>query len=263
VGFYYWRVNHPLWKTALVTGASSGIGEAIVRQLAADGVPTVVVARRAERLNQLASELPGIEVLVADLVTEKGVMAVHRRLTDPARPIDLLVNNAGFGGNGKFADDTEQRAVEMIRCNVEALTRLTHAALGPMRDRNSGWILQVSSVASFQAAPSAAVYGATKAFVTSFSEALHEELRSTNVNVTALCPGLTRTEFFEASGGDPSVDAPGIMWLTPADVAKAGLRDLAKGKALSVPGLPYKAMVTISDMSPRGVVRRIAGFARK
>jgi uncharacterized protein len=256
-------MTSPGWKSALVTGASSGIGEAVVRQLAADGVPTVVVARRADRLNQLASELPGIEVLAADLLTEKGVAAVAKRLSDPDRPIDLLVNNAGFGGNGNFVTDTEQRAVDMIRCNVEALTRLTHAALVPMTARDRGWILQVSSVASFQAAPSAAVYGASKAFVTSFSEALYEELRSTKVTITALCPGLTKTEFFEAAGGDPSVDAPSVMWLTPAEVAEAGLRDLARGKALSIPGLPYKAMVAMSDLSPRSIVRRVAGLARR
>lgn len=245
-----------------MTGASSGIGEAVVRELAAAGTPTVIVARRVDRLRGLAAELPGIEVLAADLLTDDGVAAVAARLTDAGRPIDLLVNNAGFGGNGTFVDDTEERAVDMVRCNVEALVRLTHAALGVMVPRRRGWVLQVSSVASFQAAPSAAVYGASKAFVTSFTEAVHEELRGTGVQMTALCPGLTRTEFFDASGSQAAFQAPSPMWLTPEEVAKAGLRDVARGRALSVPGLPYKAMVTLSDLTPRGLVRRVAGMAR-
>ncbi len=253
------------WSRALVTGASSGIGEAVVRRLAEGGTPTVVVARRADRLRALADELPGIEVLPADLLTDAGVGAVAERLADPARPVDLLVNNAGFGGSGAFHTEAEQRAVDMVRCNVEALVRLTHAALGVMVPRGAGWILQVSSVASFQAAPSAAVYGATKAFVTSFTEAVHEELRGTGVKVTALCPGLTRTEFFEASGSARTADGLeglGMAWLSAEEVARAGLRDVAKGKVLSVPGLTYKAMVTASDLAPRSVVRRIAGLVR-
>ncbi len=250
------------WSSALVTGASSGIGEAVVRSLAAAGTPTVVVARRAERLEALARELPGIEVLPADLLTGAGVAAVAERLADPARPVDLLVNNAGFGGSGSFHVDTEQRAVDMVRCNVEALVRLTHAALGAMVPRGRGWILQVSSVASFQAAPSAAVYGATKAFVTSFTEAVHSELRGTGVKVTALCPGLTRTEFFDAAGSTPTTVGPGLVWLSAEEVARAGLRDVARGRVLSVPGLPYKAMVTASDLAPRSLVRRVAGFVR-
>jgi hypothetical protein len=250
------------WSSALVTGASSGIGEAIVRRLAAAGTPTVVVARRADRLGALAAELPGIEVLAADLLTKQGVDAVAERLTDTRRPIDLLVNNAGFGGNGSFADGSEQRAIDMVRCNVEALVRLSHASLRVMVPRGQGWILQVSSVAGFQAAPSAAVYGATKAFVTSFTEAVHQELRGTGVKMTALCPGLTRTEFFDAASVGAAEGMPGVMWLSADEVAKAGLRDVARGRTLSVPGLPYKAMVTMSDLSPRSVVRRVAGLAR-
>jgi short-subunit dehydrogenase len=251
------------FRTALVTGASSGIGEAMVRRLAAAGVETVVVARRTSRLKHLARELDGVEVLSADLTAEDGLAAVARRVTDERRPVDLLVNNAGFGTSTSVVELPPDRLDAEIRLNVLALTVLTRAALPGMVERRRGWILNVSSVAGFQPVPGLAVYAATKAYVTSFTESLHEELRGTGVRATVLCPGLTRTEFIEISSG-PDVETryPGVAWLTADEVAVEGLRDAAHGRAVSVPGLYYRALVTGSGFVPRGVKRRMAGLVR-
>jgi uncharacterized protein len=250
------------FRSALVTGASSGIGEDMVRLLAADGVSCVVVARRVDRLQQLADTLPGIEVLEADLLTPEGVAAVAARIGDPARPLDLVVNNAGFGTSGSFHTIESERTSDEIRLNVLALTQLSHAALASMVPQKRGWLLNVSSVASFQPGPGLAVYGATKAFVTSFSEAIHEEVRGLGVKVTALCPGLTKTEFQSKSNSEGFVDKyPKMAWLTSDMVARDGLRDCAKGKAISIPGYQYKGIVGGSRVIPRSIVRRIAGLA--
>jgi short-subunit dehydrogenase len=246
--------------SALVTGASSGIGEAMVRRLAVAGVPTVVVARRVDRLQQLASELPGVEVLAADLGTKRGRGLVAERLGDGERPIDLLVNNAGFGSAGQFVDLDAERLADEVGLNALALTVLCRAAVSGMVDRGRGWLLNVSSVAAFQPVPRLAVYAATKAYVLSLSEALHEELRGTGVKVTALCPGLTRTEFVEVSGADADdswLVSP--LWMSADAVADTGLADAAKGRAVSVPGLTYKTFVATSSFMPRGIVRRAAG----
>jgi uncharacterized protein len=256
-------VDQP-WNSALVTGASSGIGEALARRLAGAGVPTVVVARRRDRLDALAAAFPGVEVLAADLTTDDGIASVVARLEDPERPIDLLVNNAGFGTSGAFHQLDPARSRDEILLNVVALTRLSQAALPGMVGRGRGWVLNVSSVASFQAAPNLAVYAATKAYVTSLSEATHEELRSTGVKVTALCPGLTRTEFQEVSGGEGLTEKlPDFAWMTADEVAETGLRDAAKGVVVSVPGLANKAMVSTSSLLPRMLTRRIAGLVTR
>jgi short-subunit dehydrogenase len=256
------------FRSALVTGASSGIGEAFVRRLAADGVATVVVARREDRLQALAAELAGVEVLVADLATDDGVADVGARLVDVAHPIDLLVNNAGFGTSGNVAGLEPERLADEIRVNALALTTLTALAVRPMVARRRGWLLNVSSVAGFQAVPGFAVYSATKAYVTSFTEALHEELRGTGVQATVLCPGLTRTEFTDVSRNvipegerrDPWY--PAAAWLTPEAVAAQGLRDVANGVVVSVPGMAYRAFVAGSALVPRGLRRRLAGQVR-
>ncbi|MCU1344881.1 MAG: short-chain dehydrogenase/reductase [Acidimicrobiia bacterium] len=255
--------QHP-WHGALVTGASSGIGAALVRQLSAAGVDTVAVARRQDRLEALANECPGVEVLVADLGTAAGLDRVGQRLRDPKRPIDLLVNNAGFGTSGQFVELPLDRLLGELRLNIEALVTLCHQALPGMVARRRGWVLNVSSVAAFQAAPGLANYAATKAFVTSFSEALHEEARPHGVHVTVLCPGLTATEFQGVSNisNTPS-SFPASAWLTAEEVARTGLRDLARAKAVSVPGLQYKALVTASSVVPRSITRRVARIVRK
>jgi uncharacterized protein len=252
------------YTSALVTGASSGIGEAMVHLLAQAGVAQVLVARRKDRLDELAALYGNIEVLAADLNTAKGVAAVVKRIADATRPIDLVVNNAGFGTSGSFHTLDPDRLADEINLNVTALTRLSHAALSVMVPRGRGWLLNVSSVASFQPAPDLAVYAATKAYVTSLSEALHEETRGTGVKVTALCPGLTKTEFQSVSNTDSyATEFPGFMWTTAESVAAAGLRDVAKGRALSVPGALYKGLSTMTGVTPRGLTRRLSGLIQR
>ena len=249
---------------ALITGASSGIGEAMVRELGAAGIDLVVVARRAERLEELAATFPGTEVLTADLQTKEGRTAVEARLATEDTPIDLLVNNAGFGTSGDFAGIDPDRSEDEIELNVIALTRLTRAVLPRMLSAGAGWILNVSSVAAFQSAPRLAVYAATKAYVQSFTEGLHEEVRGTGVKVTALCPGLTKTEFQSVSSTDDYQSRyPAMAWLTAEQVAKDGLRDCAKGRAVSIPGLQYKGAVAATNFMPRGLVRRLSGMVTR
>jgi len=252
------------FTSALVTGASSGIGEAMVHALGAEGIPQVVVARRVDRLEELAARYPSVEVLGADLTTAAGVAAVERRIVDSARPVDLVVNNAGFGTSGDFHQLEADRLDDEVRLNVLALTRLSRAALGVMVPRGRGYLLNVSSVVSFQPAPGLAVYAATKAYVTNLTESLHEEVRGTGVHVTALCPGLTRTEFQSVSNSAGyAAQYPSFAWLTAEEVARAGLDDVARGKALSVPGLIYKGLAVATGIMPRGLARRLSSLAQR
>ena len=249
---------------ALVTGASSGIGEAIARELGANGVCVVLVARRAERLEEVAGGLAGTEVLPADLQTTAGRAVVEERLARRSDPVDLLVNNAGFGTSGDFAGIDPDRSEDEIGLNVVALTRLTRAVLPRLIADRRGWILNVSSVVAFQPAPHLAVYAATKAYVQSFTGALHEELRSSGVKATALCPGLTRTEFQSVSNTAKYQSRyPAMAWLTAERVARQGLADCARGKAVSVPGLQYKGIVAATNLVPRGMLRRISGMVSR
>lgn len=252
------------FTSALVTGASSGIGEAMAELLGEAGIPTVVVARRADRLQELADRFEHFEVLAADLTTPSGVATVVARVADSALPIDLVVNNAGFGTSGDFISLDPDRLADEVRLNIEALTRLSHAALAAMVPRGRGYLLNVSSVASFQPAPKLAVYAATKAYVTNLTESLHEEVRGSGVHVTALCPGLTRTEFQSVSNSDSYASQyPTFAWLEAREVAEAALRDVAKGKALSVPGAIYKGMVSGSSILPRRLARRLSGLVQR
>jgi len=251
------------WSTALVTGASSGIGAAVAAQLAEQGVDMVLVARRGEVLERLATTLVGhgsrIEVLVADLAEAAGRELVVSRLQDPERGIDLLVNSAGVGLQSPFADGDPERYQQMIELNVTAVVELTRAAVPPMRDRGFGWVLNVSSLGGHAPGPGVAVYSATKAFVTSFSESLHEELRREGVVVTALCPGATRTEFGEISGTTAD-DLPDMLWQTAEEVAIEGLAALAAGKAVRVTGVPNRVAASLSAVLPRVAKRRWAGM---
>lgn len=251
--------THP-FRTALVTGASSGIGAEFARQLAESGVHTVVVARRADRLEDIASRHAGVEVLVADLFTAEGIEAVAARISDADRPIDLVVNNAGFGTSGRFHDLEPDRLVREIDLNCAALTRLSHAALSSMVPRRRGWLMNVSSVASFQPTPGLAVYSATKAYVTSLSEALHEEVKKSGVVVTALCPGLVRTEFQSISNTSGfEAQFPDAAWLDVEHLVREALADIAKGRAISVPGVLYKGLASVSNVLPRWAARRVSG----
>ncbi len=250
-----------MWNTALVTGASSGIGEAFVRRLAASGTSVIVVARRRDRLDSLAAELRGIEALDADLATREGVDRVVHRLA--VGDVDLLVNNAGFGNDGPFHELDAVAAENEIAVNIVALARLTHAAAAPMVAKHHGGILNVSSIASFQAAPGFGSYAATKAFVTNFSETIHEDLRSHGVKVTALCPGLTRSEF-HASAGIGSYDGyPAFVWQSADEVAGFGLKALERNTCLAVPGAPNKVLAALSGSLPRAITRRAAGATRR
>lgn len=252
------------FTSALVTGASSGIGEAMVRLLGAAGVPQVIVARRTDRLDELAAQLPSVEVLSADLATAAGVATVAARIADTDRPIDLVVNNAGFGTSGAFYELDAARLGEEVALNVQALTQLSHAALSVMVPRRRGFLLNVSSVVSFQPAPKLAVYAATKAYVTSLTESLHEEARGTGVKVTALCPGLTRTEFQSVSSTEAyATNYPGFAWLSAEEVARDGLDAVAKGRALEIPGVLYKAIAVAAGVTPRGISRRLASFVQR
>jgi len=247
--------------TALITGASAGIGEAFARRLAGRGHALVLVARRKDRLDELANELSGahdvaVEVIDADLATEEGVAAVEARLR--AGDIELLVNNAGFGTVGDFASLPLDRELQELDVNVRALMRLTHVALGPMTERRRGGIINVASTAAFQPIPHNATYAATKAFVLHFSEAVHEEAKAHNISVTCLCPGPVRTEFQEVAGIDRS-NLPAIAWTSVDTVVDAALSALRAGRAITVPGPMNVAAATTTRMMPRFLVRRIAG----
>ncbi len=246
------------WRRAVVTGASSGIGAAMVERLAERGTPVVMVARSAERMEELAERIDvESEILPVDLGTPDGVAAVAARLASEDDPVDLLVNNAGFGHHGDFVDDAVEHQQAMVDLNVSALVQLTHAAAAVMSDRAGGTVLNVSSVAAATAAPGFAVYAATKAFVSSFSQAVHEELRERGVVVSCLAPGLTRTEFQDRASYDSS-KLPDFAWQTAAEVAEAGLEGAAKGRAMIVPGAQNKLLVGGAKLMPAALQRRIA-----
>ncbi|MEZ5170768.1 MAG: SDR family oxidoreductase [Acidimicrobiia bacterium] len=254
---------------ALVTGASAGIGEQFARYLAAGGHDVVLVARDKGRLDALAEVLAtehgaGSEVLAADLTDEDDLVLVERRLRQADRPVELLVNNAGFGTIGRFDTLPVDREIDEIELNVIAVLRLAHAAAGPMVERRHGAILNVSSIASRQPTPNMATYAATKAFVSSFSQSLHVELAGAGVHVMVLEPGFTRTEFQERLGaGDKEGRVPGFLWTTPDTVVEEALADLRRGRAVSVPGLSNKVMAGGSSTLPTAVTRRIAASLMK
>ena len=251
----------------LVTGATAGIGRAFATALAGRGHDLVLVARNGARLDTLAGELRArggvaVEALSADLVTDDGVAAVEARLGDPERPVDILVNNAGMGSYGNFVELDPAREVAEIQLNVLALARLTHAALRAMTARGSGAVLNVSSLAGFQPVPSSATYGATKAFVTSFTHAVHQETRRSGVHVMLVCPGFTHTEFHERAGLGPS-DVPEFFWQSADEVVDAALRDLDRRRTVSIPGGLNRALSALSSAAPAGLSGRVAGIVQR
>ncbi len=249
-------------ERALVTGASAGIGTAFARALAARGNDLVLVARDRARLDALAKELTqahtiDAEVLPADLTDSDDLETVAARVADPAAPIDLLVNNAGFGTFGRFQRlplEPEQRE---IRLNVLALHRLTHAAVGAMVDRGRGGVINVSSLGGYQPAPGFATYTATKAFVSSFTQAIHEELGGTGVKAMVVCPGFTRTEFQERAGVEDS-SVPDFLWQSAEQVVAYALKDYDRGRAVSVPGPINQATAAFATVVPGIVGRKVS-----
>ena len=249
-------------RRALVTGASTGLGAVFATALARQQYDLTIVARSRERLEALAERLRhsdgiAVEVMVADLTQSMALRAVEERAAgDDA--LALLVNNAGFGTSGPFARlDPDQEEAE-ICLNVLALMRLTRAVLPGMIARGHGAIINVSSVAAFLPGPYDATYGATKAFVNSFTEALHEELHGTGVQVQTLCPGFTHTEFQQRAGIDVS-QIPTFAWMTPEAVVEASLAALRRGQVICVPGLLYRFLALLIGAAPRGLVRRVSG----
>jgi uncharacterized protein len=251
---------------ALVTGASSGIGEAFARRLAAEGADLVVVARRRERLEQLAAELESrtptkVEVIAADLTDPDGLAAVEHRLS--VGDIDLLVNNAGFGTTVEFAEADPGRMQSEMALDVVAVVRLTHAALQPMKAAGHGAVINVSSIVGFLPIPYMAVYSGAKAFVTAFSESLAEELRGTNVTLQVLCPGLTRTEFQDVAHVGRTNLLPSFAWQTPEDVVAQSLGALESPRVVVVPGLHNRLAALALQLLPSWPVRRITGIVQR
>jgi short-subunit dehydrogenase len=251
------------YSSALVTGASSGIGEALAWVLAAQGCNLVLVARRRDRLEAMATRmrdelLVSVEVLAADLADPEQLESVAKRVADQQFPVELLVNNAGRTPQpiGPLSGQEPALEQEKIAVNVIALTRLTQAALPGMQARGHGGVLNVSSFASFIPQPNAAVYAASKAFVTSFSESVHSEAARHGVHVTALAPGFTRRGDAVERGGMKRRRMPQFLWLDREKVALAALGAVTRGDVLCVPGAPYRALALLARLAPRPVVRR-------
>lgn len=245
--------------TALITGASSGLGEEFAWQLAERGHGVVLVARREERLVRLAHELTQIagvpaEVLPADLATATGRAAVAARLRQVERPVGLLVNNAGFGLGQPFVGGALARERQGLEVMVAAVLELSHAAVEAMVPRGRGAILNVSSMT---ASTAMGTYAAHKAWVRSFTEGLAEELRGTGVSASAVLPGLVRTEFHETANMHISA-APAWTWLTAQRVVAASLRAVARRQVLVTPSVPYKALAGVLRVAPRRLVRRLS-----
>lgn len=254
-------------QCALVTGATSGIGAAFARRLAADGYDLVLVARDEARLRRSAEELARehgvrVEPHPADLTDEAALATVAHRLADPAQPVELLVNNAGLSLHRAFRESTADEQERLLRLNVHAVMRLTLAAVPGMAARGSGGVINVSSVAGFAALLPGSTYPASKAWVTAFSESVAGEVAPYGVRVTALCPGYVRTEFHDRAGIDMS-RTPAGWWLSAEAVADAGMRAWARGRVVHVVDWRYRLLVRALPFVPRRLVRRIARDTRR
>jgi short-subunit dehydrogenase len=272
------RSDKKLGTRALITGASSGIGAEFARQLAADGLALVLVARSAERLERLAGELRTahdveVEVLPADLLTKAGVKAVEARVGASVGRIDMLVNNAGFGLARDFDRNPVDDELEMLSILVEVPLRLTHAALAHMLPAGSGTIVNIASVAGYSPR---GTYAAAKAWLLSFSRWANIAYRSRGVRVTAIAPGFVRTEFHSRLATDAHTAAspadsaptrlqkqvPDFLWLAAPDVVRAALIDTARGRAVSIPSLRYKLIVAAAKLTPDALAERVARVGR-
>lgn len=248
--------------TALITGATAGIGHEFAVQLAGRGHDLVLVARDRDRLESVAGEIRAahgvaVEVLAADLVDRDQLATVEARLADRSRPVDLLVNNAGFGLKKRFLDNDVAAEHAMLDVLVTAVLRLSHAALGPMTERGRGGIINVSSVAAFLPR---GTYSAAKAWVNQFSEWAANEYRAQGVTVTALCPGFTKTEFHERM---EVTRGSGFMWLDADFLVSRALSDFDKGRSLSIPGAQYRTIVALTRLIPNRALQTYQSIGRK
>ena len=253
--------------TCLITGASSGIGAEVARELARRGLGVTLVARREERLEELAEEIRGAygveaEVVAGDVANERARSRLFNEVEQRGLTVEVLVNNAGFGSGGRFTTLDASKEAAMVRTNCEAVVALTGRYLPEMAERGRGAVLNVASLIAFQPVPFQATYGATKAFVLSLTDALHEEMRGTGVTVTAVCPGPVRTEFGEAGGfGGADDRIPDPLWLAADRVADDAVRAVERGDRVVVPG-PHNQLAALwGQHLPRFVllplVRRI------
>lgn len=243
---------------ALITGASAGLGVEFARQLSKRGHTLVLAARRKDRLEALAKELGNARVVASDLSKAGAVRKLVADLDAAGEQVGILVNNAGFGLVGRFAELDPERLRQMIDLNVSTLTDLCRAVAPGMIERRTGGIINVASTAAFQPGPNMAVYFATKAYVLSFTEAVHEELKPFGVKVSCLCPGPTRTEFGEVAGFGGNSTFDRVVMESPK-VVEAGLNGLDRNHAVVVPGLLNKITAASTRFAPRSVVRKIAG----
>ncbi len=248
--------------TALITGATAGIGHAFAVHLARRGHDLVLVARDTARLEEVAAALRAehdvdVEVITADLVERDQLALVEARLTEADRPVELLVNNAGFGLKQRFLDNPIEAENAMLDVLVTAVLRLTHAALGPMTARGRGGIINVSSVAAFLPR---GTYAATKAWVNSFSEWAANEYRGQGVTVMALCPGFTKTEFHERM---EVARGTSFMWLDVDFLVDKALADFDRGRTYSIPGAQYKTVVALTRLVPNKALQALQGIGRK
>jgi short-subunit dehydrogenase len=249
-------------KTALITGASSGIGYELSKLFAADGTNLVLVARNEQRLNEIASDLAQtygvrVTVLAKDLSDPASPGEIAAALQAQSIGVDVLVNNAGFGTYGPFAEIDWAEELRMLHVNVVSLTHLTKLFLPGMIERRSGRILNVGSTGSFAPGPLMATYCATKAYVLSLSEAISEEVRGTGVTVTALCPGVTRTGF-QARAKVEHIQLTGGSMMSAREVAEMGYKALLRGQAVVVPGFLNRLMAFAVRLTPRSLTRRVS-----
>jgi short-subunit dehydrogenase len=248
-------------KKALITGASLGIGAAFAKILV-DKYRLILVSRSEERLTRVADKLKQIsnnepEILSADLTKEDDIKKVEEKIKTDS-DIELLINNAGSGSLSQFHESDISVEISQIDLNITALVRLTHAALKPMIVNGKGYMINVSSIAGIRTTPYFSVYGATKAFVKSFTEALHEELRNTGVYVQVLLPGFTRTDFHRQGKIDIS-SIPEIVWSSPEDVVRASLKSMEKKELVCIPGSINSVLASISKFMPSGIIDKWTG----
>ena len=249
--------------TALITGASAGIGAALARVFAERGYDLIICARREDKLSELAESLAPlaqVDYVAVDLAKAKGPAKLYAAVEQIGKPVDTLVNNAGIAYQGSFEDMSARQIQDMLSLNIRSLTEITQLFQPQMLERKKGKILNVGSVVGFQAVPGMALYSASKSFVLSFTESLAEEVRYQGVRVSALCPGLTRTEMVNDLGTDAIPGAERMM-AEPREVALAGYQALHQGEVIRIPGLFNQAVVNWAEYQPRWLKRTLAGIA--